>query len=373
MRRKQTQFRYLNLVFFGIALCLILYLNLAPTRSKSFQWTTVRYKTSATILPADRGICPGLAESIKPALVVARTESEDADWLASLSDKYHLCTYTADAPLDLSSQYLQVPANRGHEAMAYLTFLVDNYASIPSAGAVFIHGSRFSWHNDHQAYDNKALLSALNTTSALANDGYHNLRCDWSASTCSASTEPQGSIATLTRAKLEPWNIRAVSDAALPRSIATLFGHESEVAANVKLGRADRVRAQCCAQFIVSRSSIHQHSRDEYIALRQWLLDSKNRVSPTSPRSATAAPADDLVAGRILSYIWHILFLRHEKTAEGLDLGSLNERACPKAADCYCALYGRCELRGCTSEGCPGMYVLPKGYRLPEDWAETHS
>ena len=56
--------------------------------------------------------------------------------------------YTADAPREESSVHLQVPANKGHEAMAYLTFLIDNYEEVPERGVVFVHGTRWAWHND---------------------------------------------------------------------------------------------------------------------------------------------------------------------------------------------------------------------------------
>ena len=79
--------------------------------------------------------------------------------------------------------------------MAYLTFMIDNYERIPAAGVVMVHGTRFAWHNDWPNYDNQALLGALNVSAALSPSGYHNLKCDWSASTCPPdSGPPQGSI-----------------------------------------------------------------------------------------------------------------------------------------------------------------------------------
>ena len=141
--------------------------------------------------------------------------------------------------------------------MAYLTFLIDNYADIPEAGAVFVHGARWALHNDELDYDNAALLATLNVSAALAPLGYHNLRCDWSASTCSpSSAPPQGSLETSLSAMLEPWNARAVSDAALPGALGALFGSDGSAAeyalpkggGTILLGRTDAVRAQCCAR-----------------------------------------------------------------------------------------------------------------------------
>jgi hypothetical protein len=317
--------------------------------------------------------------------VVARVTADgDAKWLDRLADEYHLCVYTADVPVDATSTYLQVPENRGHEAMAYLTFMIDNYEHIPSAGAVFVHGSRWSWHNDGPDYDNAALLAALNVSAAVAPWGYHNLRCDWSASTCPASEQvAQGSLGTSINALIEPWNQRVVSDAILPRAIVALFGGNGDPAGQgqLLLGRKDAIRSQCCGQFVVSRESVWQHSREEYVALRQWLLDGSVASVQTS-RKSDAAPGDDRIAGRILSYVWHILFLRETEASDDtlpaatdghIDLDKLNRLACPSAGECYCRLYGRCNLDHCSPGRCHGQYDIPQGFRLPADWAEKHS
>jgi Protein of unknown function (DUF3431) len=244
--------------------------------------------------------------------------------------------------------------------MTYLTFIIDNYDQIPAAGVVFVHGARFQWHNDEPQYDNAALLSALNIPKALEPWGYHNLRCDWSLSTCSASSPPQGSFETWFQAKLAPWDDRAASDAALSKALVALFG--GKVAASVRLGSSDAVRSQCCAQFVVSRESILRHSRDEYVALRQWLLEDKR---------------GDLVVGRILSYVWHILFIKQDvldvgDSEPGINLEQLNKQACPNAEECYCRLYGRCDLEHCTAGACYGQYRLPQDLKLPKDWGDTH-
>jgi hypothetical protein len=409
MRRK-TRGALLNIVLFCGVLFLILYLNGggggSGSASKTFAWTTVRYKTTSSAqeqpTTEGRGVCPGLAAATKPVLVVARVAADgDTEWLESerlaLAQKYHLCVYTADAPLDATSTHLQVPANRGHEAMAYLTFIIDNYDHIPAAGAVFVHGSRWAWHNDAPDYDNAALLTALNVSAALDPWGYHNLRCDWSASTCPPEEKvAQGSLGTSINAMLEPWNQRVVSDAALPPALAALFGGSSgdsdgnpaeSDAKLLYLGRADSIRSQCCAQFVVARDSIWQHSRDEYVAVRQWLLDGNRSEEQQQlhPQNSNAAPPDDRIAGRILSYVWHILFLRRDAlvnvepsmsaaSTKYIDLERLNTLACPRADECYCRLYGRCNLPGCTEPGqCYGQYARPPGFRLPDDWAATHS
>ncbi|KAF2765306.1 hypothetical protein EJ03DRAFT_210335 [Teratosphaeria nubilosa] len=358
-----------NLAVFACALLVILYLNLGTGSqhvTQELSWDHVRYQSSSSA-PSSHGVCSISVDTL-PALVVAWSPGDgDTAWLERLRTKYHLCVYTT-AKENTSAAYLPLPANRGHESMAYLTFIIDNYDSIPEAGAVFVHGSRFSWHNDLPTYDNAAVLEKLNLSSALKDLGYHNLRCDWSASTCSPSYgPPQASFETKMNAKLQPWDYRSVSDAALSHALSSLF--VGEVDAGAALGRDDRVRSQCCAQFAVSREHIHHHTRDEYVAIRQWLLDG-SKDQPDRPKYA--APADDRVAGRILSYIWHILFLPRGQGGRH-NLSRLNYMACPSAAECYCRLFGICELQTCTGpDHCEGQYVLPHGLTLPNDWAFTH-
>ena len=372
--RRRTRKSILNLALFGTALFFILYVN-RPRSHIAYAWTKIRYKTTSNALPAANGFCPGLSKSSKPALVVSRVAADGSSkWLTvpSIKNKYHLCVYTADVSANIRSDHLQVPANRGHEAMAYLTFIIDNYAHLPTAGAVFVHGSRYAWHNDHVNYDNVALLSTLNVSAALAPWGYHNLRCDWSAGTCTASeAPPQGSLETSMRAMLEPWNSRVASDAALPNALVSLFGDEGEPS---RLERGDAVRAQCCAQFVVARENIRRWQKEEYFALRQWLLDGSNG-SDTNRKNA--APGDDRIAGRILSYVWHLLFLQLQvptnQGSAGVDLERLNDLACPHAGSCYCRLYGRCDLEGCRRDRCHGQYHLPPDFKLPDDWALTHT
>lgn len=365
MPRRVNRFAIQFAIFVGVLL-FILFLNRpqsSTSRDKRLKWNEIRYKPQHEKTIESRGICPSLAGSKKPALVVSHVTADgDPSWINELSQKYHICLYEADGPGDKSSKYLQVPANRAHEAMVYLTFIIDNYHHIPEAGVVFVHGSRWAWHNDEPTYDNSALLAALDVHSALQTWGYHNLRCDWSVSTCPASVKPQGSLETSLQAIVTPWDARAVSDSALISALKNLFGGDQE---DGVLDRHDTVRSQCCAQFVVGRKNILQHTIGEYTALRQWLLET----------DALAAPSDDRVAGRILSYVWHILFIKRAEIEDNgaMSLQKLNTVACPRASDCYCRLYGLCDLENCSDGHCYGQYKIPPDYKIPDDWASTHS
>ncbi|RMZ88594.1 hypothetical protein DV736_g4174, partial [Chaetothyriales sp. CBS 134916] len=407
----------LNFVLFTLALLIIISLNLplfSTASTKAYDWTRIRYR-SPNSTPQAHGVCPGIEKTTKPVLIIARVSSESATWHEPLKEKYHLCVYTSDAPRSSPSSssdttpVLETPANRAHEALPYLTFIIDNYASLPEhLGMVFIHGSRFAWHNDHPDYDNLALLHSLNVSSALADSGYANLKCDWTASTCvKDGVEPQAGWTNQARRVIEPWNAKVVSDAEMAGSMMQVFGGGSSSSSKktrTRLSGSDILRSQCCAQFVVARKNIVQHTCDEYIALRQWLLDG-TRITPSSSSSKesrtavnaakAAAHPDDRIAGRIMSYLWHILFLPRDQivqigldndslsssssqakkvvdegeVAEQLSLAKLNALACPSARDCYCRLYGRCALTSCREDEsrCDGQYRVPPGFRLAKD------
>lgn len=41
---------------------------------------------------------------------------------------------------------------------------------------------------------------------------------------------------------------------------------------------------------------------------------------------------------------------------------------CPSAADCYCKVYGMCDLPNCEEGECDGQYDLPPYSTLPQGW-----
>ena len=55
----------------------------------------------------------------------------------------------------------------------------------------------------------------------------------------------------------------------------------------------ETVAAACCAQFAVSRKQVLQRPREDYVKIRQWIIDT---------------PLDDAHSGRVMEYLWHIIF-----------------------------------------------------------------
>lgn len=70
----------------------------------------------------------------------------------------------------------------------------------------------------------------------------------------------------------------------------------------------------CCAQIAVSREQVLKRPLSDYRRYRQWILDTE---------------LSDEFAGRVMEYLWHVIFGR-------------DPVFCPDLEMCYCNVYGRC-------------------------------
>ena len=163
--------------------------------------------------------------------------------------------------------------NKGHEAMAYLTYIIDNYASLPSIIA-FIHPHRAgflsAWHTDTPLHSNVEALSTLQIPYVQEN-GYTNLRCNHNPGCLESHTK---------------------NDHVTPEIWQQLFrGTSTEE--NGGLEAPPQIGAACCAQFAVSRSRVIKRPLSDYEHFRQWIID----IELTDAKS-----------GRVFEFLWHIIF-----------------------------------------------------------------
>ena len=178
--------------------------------------------------------------------------------------------YTVNPSSSLNTT-LTTPQNKGHEAMAYLTYIIDNYASLPATIA-FIHPHRSgflsAWHTDTPLHSNVDALKSLQIPFVQRN-GYANLRCNWNP----GCREKHRKNAHVTG---EKW--RAIFH-------GTSTGNSEDA--------SFQVGAACCAQFAVSRSQVLERPLTDYEHFRHWILD-------------TDLP--DAKSGRVFEFLWHIIF-----------------------------------------------------------------
>ncbi|KAK3936452.1 hypothetical protein QBC46DRAFT_321470 [Diplogelasinospora grovesii] len=252
-------------------------------------------------------------------IAAAKMKGEDTSWFERYLSQWRANTYVVNDP----TAELTVPANKGREAMVYLTYIIDRYHSLPDI-VLFLHAERFQWHNDNPDYDGLWSLQNLNL-SHIRTSGYVNLRCVWVLG-CPGEIKPvEDEAATPTDGSSEIHTKhvfkRALQELLPGMDVPTVVG------------------VPCCAQFAVTREAILQRPREDYVRYRKWLLET---------------PLGDNLSGRVLEYAWHIVF-------------GTPAVHCPAAGDCYCKLYGLCGL-DCQENECQGRYVLPRAASLPEGW-----
>ncbi|KAF1962208.1 hypothetical protein CC80DRAFT_487725 [Byssothecium circinans] len=251
----------------------------------------------------------------RTAVVVASRTSENATWLEEHFPQWEKYIYHVD---DATAK-LKVPKNKGREGMVYLTFIIDNYASLPD-NILFIHPTRYQWHNDDPDYDGLPMLRRFQIP-YLEAEGYVNIRCAWSLG-CPAEIKPYAEEGEHRE------NVHAGGD--YKRAFQALFPGK-EVPREVGVS--------CCAQFAATKERVLERKREEYVRWREWLIGTELK---------------DSISGRVLEYSWHMIF--------GKDAVH-----CPTAKECYCKTFGLCNL-DCEEEGSCGHYTLPPYSTIPMGW-----
>ncbi|KAH7126620.1 hypothetical protein B0J11DRAFT_526036 [Dendryphion nanum] len=239
--------------------------------------------------------------TVKPAgsnysriVVIPKLRSEDVGWIIEGLPGLQTAIYEVDNP---SVGQFRVPKNKGREAMAYLTYIIDHYEALPDT-VIFVHSHKMAWHNN--------ILLDLDTPTTIqhlrddrvARHGYMNLRCHLDPGCPNWIHLDRAEVDYDSHIKPEEKHFSF-------ELFQTIFpGH-----------RPPPVLSQaCCAQFAVSSERIRDNPRSMYEHIRNWLLET---------------PIEDKYSGRILEYMWQYLFTR-------------NAEYCPSMNSCYCDGFGIC-------------------------------
>ncbi|KAA8645774.1 hypothetical protein EYZ11_005177 [Aspergillus tanneri] len=227
-------------------------------------------------------------------LVVAKLQQDDTSWVDELiQNDPHLtgAVYTVDK----HNATLTVPANKGHEVMVYLTYIIDHYDRLDDV-TMFMHAHQITWHNnDFLDSDSAQMVRRLKNTHVLRN-GYMNLRCHQRPG-CPAHIH-------LTGGQTDD-EVHFPETAVIGDSWRQIFPNDPV---------PEALSQACCAQFAVSSERIRRLPRRRYVEYREWLLRTE---------------LDDGLSGRVWEYLWQWLF-----TGRG--------ELCPVETTCYCEGYGIC-------------------------------
>ncbi|KAJ5146541.1 Lipase class 3 [Penicillium bovifimosum] len=296
----------LKAIFITIFIVLAIYLIFFPTKAtvNTDTYAQQHAKTDELAHP----------ESKHKTMVVASMKHDDTSWLTEYFPDWPKSIYVVD---DKHAR-LTVTRNKGRESMVYLTYIIDNYDNLPET-MLFIHSKRYQWHNDDPYYDGVPPLRNFQIP-YLQEQGYVNLRCVWTLG-C-------------------PTEIRPLTDT-----------HRNDVHAGEYFKNGfmelfpgtpipEEVGVSCCAQFAVSRDKVLERPLSDYERFRTWLLNT---------------PLQDDLSGRIMEYSWHMIFGKEPVH-------------CPNAAECYCKVFGLCDLNCPWEGGCDDRYALPPFSSLPKGW-----
>ena len=240
---------------------------------------------------------PGIAkrggQNYTRTLVMGRLSTEDVSWLDKDLPDLDKKIYTVDA-----KDHSGLPANKGHEAMVYLTYIIDHYDKLPDI-VMFMHPHKIAWHNNVLLDISSATTLKLLSSAHVMRQGYFNTRChlDPGCPNWLHIDQPRYKYDYVHKPE-EPHLTSTV--------FHELFGQQVPI--------PDSLSQPCCAQFAVSGERIRQRSLLDYIHYRNWLL---------------ATTLEDKTSGRLFEYSWQYIFTG-------------NFAYCPSQAQCYCDGYGIC-------------------------------
>jgi hypothetical protein len=134
---------------------------------------------------------------------------------------------------------------------------------------LFIHSSRYQWHNDDPYYDGVPMINRFQIP-YLEEVGYVNMRCAWVLG-C-------------------PEEIHPLTDSDVDAVHAGAYYMNGFQALFPGAKVPDAVGVSCCAQFGVARWKILERPKSDYQRYKKWLLETD---------------LDDAMSGRIMEYSWH--------------------------------------------------------------------
>ncbi|KAE8161361.1 hypothetical protein BDV40DRAFT_268101 [Aspergillus tamarii] len=249
-------------------------------------------------------------------IVMARLEEEPSEWVEQELPDWQRAIYIVNPSnkTKADKHKLKTTLNKGHESMAYLTYLIDHYDNLPSTIA-FLHAHRagffMAWHVDAPLHDNVAAMRALQLDFVQQN-GYVNLRCNWNPG---CKEEHRINRHVTQQVWEEVFEGTSTPPLNTTTSPAIIDDPSSENRQTQKFLQAPQlVGAACCAQFAVSREQVLKRPREDYIKFRQWVIDTEK---------------DDASSGRVMEFLWHVIFGRESVY-------------CPDEELCYCQVYGKC-------------------------------
>jgi hypothetical protein len=243
------------------------------------------------------GFRPGklkpMGSNYTKVLVIARTKNEDVAWVTENFGRQDKEIDAAIYVVDDPDATIHPPVNKGHEAMVYLSYIIDYYDELADVN-IFMHAHRYAWHNDDILdIDAVEMISRL-SPERVQREGYMNMRCHWDPG-------------------CPDWiHLGEIDEGVSKEEEPVLAESWTELFPNDPIPKV--LAVPCCAQFAVSRDRIRAVPKERYLNYRDWLI---------------STPLSDRLSGRVWEYVWHYLFTGKTEY-------------CPLEHVCYCDGFGVC-------------------------------
>lgn len=189
-------------------------------------------------------------------IVMAKTGPENVNWLIELYHEMPFRPFIYSMKSPAESGCLTPRSRRGRETAPYLSYIIDNYDSLPDY-SIFIHSKDEQWHNDILGTKSADTIKALRFEHINAT-GFVNLRCALNPG-CPLGVNP-----------LDPTeeDIRRKDTRAF---FAEIYMELLDVTRDQVPRHIGNV---CCAQFAVTRARILRRPKSDYETMLRWVENS---------------------------------------------------------------------------------------------------
>lgn len=250
----------------------------------------------------------GSPANFSKALVVGHRERDNISWIESLPANINRCVYV----IGNATASPTLPANKGREAMVYLTYIIDNYPNFPDI-VLFFHPNDIAWHNNVLLNNSTRETIARLSAARVMRAGYFNSRCH-SHPGCTqwlhfdVPKEPLPNFTDWRNLKGPPSKL--LGEKPEERYLTSTLWRELHPGMPVP-----QVLSQAAgAQFAVSGKRIVSRPKSDYLRWRDWLLKTE---------------LHDRDAGRIMEYMRRYIFTGQSEV-------------CLSEHECLCDGYGIC-------------------------------
>jgi hypothetical protein len=194
-------------------------------------------------------------------IIVSAHWNENLDWLTQLDIPVIVCGKDGEEKAAIDSNETCKNKNKGREASSYLKFIIAHYDNLPK-NIAFIHGHQNAWHQ------NADILETIQNGEWKKNE-----------------------YTSLNNKVIDDWG----KGHNLWERINNLWPKYFKD--NLQMDFPERLRSDCCAQFIVARNRIQRHSKEVYEKWLELSTEKYNEYNLTDQEMAVG-----------FEWIWHVIF-----------------------------------------------------------------